>query len=85
MVERKHIAVLRFRHQGEFVADIDLVDDPCLEACRDEALIRVIEKASELRCDADSDGELVVVLDTDVVWSSRGPLDSPCSPKEVRP
>jgi len=76
MTIRKHVAVLRFRHKGEFVADIDLVDDPCLEACREDALIRAIERASKLQCDQISDGELVVVLDTDVVWSSRGEVQS---------
>ncbi len=81
---RYHIAVLRFRHRGEFVADVDLVTDPCLGVCQEEATIRAIEKASTLHCDFDSDGELLVVLDKSPVWSSRGPLGSPSSAGEVR-
>ncbi len=84
MSQRYHIAVLRFRHRGEFVADVDLVTDPCPEVCQEEATIRAIEKASALHCDFVSDGELLVVLDKDLVWSSRGVLGSPSSAVEVR-
>lgn len=87
MSQRYHLAVLRFHHRGEFVADVDLVNDPCLEACREEATVRAIEKASVLHCDHCSDGELMIVLDKDVVWSSREAFSksSPCCADEARP
>jgi len=69
--QKYHVAVLRFKHHGRFVADVDLVTDPCVEECKNEAVARAIEKASKLMCDSKSDGSLSVVLDKDMVWSSR--------------
>ncbi|WP_432736512.1 hypothetical protein [Maridesulfovibrio sp. FT414] len=71
MKNRYHLAVLRFFHRGQHVADVDLVTDESLEVCREEAFIRVVDRAAALKCDSGSDGELLLVVDAEPVWSSR--------------